>query len=67
MHGFTQFFQNDIYINDNNDKNKMIECAKHGIDLCIIDTTSQTYFKISTSEKFLKIITEIIISRSGEI
>lgn len=51
---------------NNNDKNKMIECAKHDIDLCIIDTTSQKYFKIDTSEKFLKIITEIIISRSGE-
>lgn len=51
---------------NNNDKNKMIECAKHDIDLCIIDTTSQKYFKIGTSEKFLKIITEIIISRSGE-
>ena len=38
----------------------MIECYKRQIDLCIIDTSSQKYFKERTSKKFLDIITNII-------
>ena len=43
-----------------NDKNKFYECHKHNISLCIIDTSSQKYFKEQHSQKFLNIITEII-------
>ena len=44
----------------NNDANKFQLCLQHGISMCIIDTSSQKYFKESSSIKFLNIITEII-------
>jgi hypothetical protein len=43
-----------------NDTNKFKKCLEHEISLCIIDTSSQKYFKEQTSTKFLKIITDII-------
>lgn len=43
-----------------NDNNKFQKCIQNNISLCIIDTTSQKYFKEQTSQKFLNIITEII-------
>lgn len=46
-----------------NDANKTIACYEHGIDLCVIDTTSQKYFKKSSSDKFLEIIIKIIDER----
>ena len=47
----------------NNDNRKFQACAEQGISLCIIDTSSQSYFKENTSEKFLKIIINIINSK----
>jgi hypothetical protein len=44
----------------NNDTNKFQACQEKDISLCIIDTSSQKYFKSKSSEKFLNIITEII-------
>ena len=44
----------------NNDKRKFQACLENGIELCIIDTTSQKYFKENTSLKFLNIIRDII-------
>jgi len=44
----------------NNDKNKFKLCQEHNISLCIIDTSSQKYFKENTSKKYLDIITNII-------
>lgn len=44
----------------NNDNRKFQACLEQGIELCIIDTSSQKYFKESSCEKFLKIIREII-------
>ena len=46
-----------------NDSNKFKLCIENKIDLCIIDTSSQKYFKESTSEKYLEIITNIIKDR----
>lgn len=43
-----------------NDNNKFQKCIQNNISLCIIDTSSQKYFKEQTSQKFLNIITEII-------
>lgn len=43
-----------------NDTNKFQKCIEHGISLCIIDSSSQKYFKENNSQKFLKIITDII-------
>jgi hypothetical protein len=44
----------------NNDKRKFQACIEQEISLCILDTTSQKYFKEKTSQKFLDIITNII-------
>ena len=49
----------------NNDNRKFQACLEQGIELCIIDTSSQKYFKESTSEKFLKIICEIIDKKNN--
>lgn len=48
-----------------NDNNKFLLCQKNNISLCIIDTSSQIYFKEKTSYKFLNIITNIIDVRLG--
>ena len=43
-----------------NDNNKFQRCIAEGISLCLIDTSSQKKFTEKSSEKFLKIITDII-------
>jgi len=47
----------------NNDKSKSLACHEAKIDLCIIDTSAQTYVKPSTSQKYLDIIINIINER----
>jgi len=49
----------------NNDHRKFQACAEAGISLCIIDTSGQTYFKESTSQKYLDIIISIVRDASG--
>lgn len=44
----------------NNDNRKFQACLEQGIELCIIDTSSQKYFKESKSLQFLNIILDII-------
>lgn len=44
----------------NNDNRKFQACLEQGIELCIIDSSKQKYFKESTCLPFLDIITEII-------
>ena len=44
----------------NNDHRKFQACAERGISLCIIDISGQKYFKESTSQKYLDIISDII-------
>lgn len=44
----------------NNDNRKFQACLECGIELCIIDTSQQKYFKEQTSQKFLKIICDVI-------
>lgn len=44
----------------NNDNRKYEACIEAGIELCIIDTSTQKYFKEQSSIKFLKIIQDII-------
>lgn len=44
----------------NNDQRKFQACLEKGIELCIIDVSKQKYFKESTSQQYLKIITDII-------
>lgn len=47
----------------NNDRNKYKACIDEKIDLCIIDTSQQKYFKPSSSQKYFNIITKIIQER----
>jgi len=49
----------------NNDTNKFQKCIEHQISLCIIDTSSQSYFKNVTSKKYLDIIVNIINQRTS--
>lgn len=44
----------------NNDNRKFQACLEHGIELCLIDTSSQKYFKPKSSQKYLDIITQIL-------
>ena len=44
----------------NNDDRKFQACLEKSIELVIIDTSKQTYFKDTTSKKYLDIITQII-------
>jgi hypothetical protein len=47
----------------NNDARKFQACFKQGVELCIIDTSGQKYFKESTSQKYLDIIVKVINAR----
>ena len=44
----------------NNDQRKMQACIERGIELCVIDTSHQTYFKPASSIQFLDIIVNLI-------
>jgi len=44
----------------NNDSRKFQACIERSISLCIIDTSSQKYFKEASSKKYLDIITNLI-------
>lgn len=54
------FGEDKLHQIQENDSNKFQLCIKNNISLCVIDTSSQKYFKERTSKKFLSIITEII-------
>lgn len=43
-----------------NDSNKFQKCQENDISLCVIDTSSQKYFKEQSSNKFFNIIKDII-------
>jgi len=47
----------------NNDSRKFQACLERGIELCIIDTSSQGRFSPKSSMKFLNIISSIISSK----
>ena len=57
------FGVNKLQSIQNNDNLKSKLCFEAKIDLCIIDVSKQKYFKDSTSQKYLDIITNIIDSR----
>jgi len=46
-----------------NDHRKMLACAEHGIELCVIDVSSQKYFKEQGAIEFLRLIQNIINSK----
>jgi len=49
-----------------NDVSKSKACLDAQIDLCVIDTSGQKYFKPKTSQKYLDIITSIVNKRRGK-
>lgn len=51
----------------NNDNRKFQACLEQGIELCIIDTSQQKYFKELTSKKYLDVIITIINNKSMNI
>jgi hypothetical protein len=55
--------QNKLNQIENNDKRKFQACLERGIELCIIDTSQQKYFKEKTSQKYLNIIVDLINER----
>ena len=44
----------------NNDKQKIIKCREHGIELCVIDISEVKYLNTSMKEKYKLIFTEIL-------
>ena len=44
----------------NNDNRKFQACLEKGIELCIIDTSQQKYFKEKSSKKYLNIIISVL-------
>ncbi|MDF0552678.1 hypothetical protein [Kamptonema sp. UHCC 0994] len=44
----------------NNDERKFQACLENGIELCIIDTSGFTYFKVDKAQKYLQIVTQVI-------
>lgn len=54
------FGKNKLNQTTNNDNRKFQACLERGIELCIIDTSQQNYFKIETSQKYLNIICDVI-------
>jgi hypothetical protein len=58
---YEQIFSQETFIRtQNNDKRKFQACIEQGIELCVIDTSQQKYFKEQTSQKYLNIILNII-------
>ena len=59
--------QNKLDQIQNNDNRKFQACIEKGINLCIIDTSKQKYFKEQTSQKYLDIIINIVKERISTI
>jgi hypothetical protein len=63
------FHYEPIYGNDqlqsiqNNDKRKFQACLERKIELCIIDTSSLSYFKPANAQKYLDIVCNIVNSK----
>lgn len=58
--------QNRLNQIQNNDNRKFQACIEQDIELCIIDTSRQIYFKKQSSEKYLNIIKNIVHSKGIE-
>lgn len=50
----------------NNDQRKFQACLERNIELCIIDTSKQKYFKEKTSQPFLDIIVDVISNKHAQ-
>ena len=54
------FGENKLSQIQNNDNRKFQACLERGIELCIIDSSQQKYFKEKTSQKYLNIIVNLL-------
>ena len=61
------FGENKLQKIQENDENKFQKCINNNISLCVIDTSSQKYFKEHSSQKFLNIIIEVIEKHSQQL
>ena len=61
------FGENKLQKIQENDENKFQKCINNNISLCVIDTSSQKYFKEHSSQKFLNIIIEVIENHSQQL
>jgi len=50
----------------NNDERKFAACLENEIELCIIDSSRQKYFKEQSSQEFLKIICNLIDKKTPQ-
>jgi hypothetical protein len=50
-----------------NDERKMQACHEHGIELCILDVSSVSYFKPAKVQKFLDIVISVVHSKLSRI
>jgi len=63
---YEQIFTEEKFIKtQNNDQRKFQACIEQGIELCVIDTSHQKYFKEQLSITFLSTITKIINNKLG--
>jgi len=46
-----------------NDHRKMLACAEHGIELCVLDVSHEKYFKPTKAQRFLDITANLIRSK----
>lgn len=51
----------------NNDTRKFQACLEKGIEMCIIDVSSLSYFKPANAKKFLDIVCRLIDSKMAEV
>jgi len=57
------FGKEKLVRSQSNDNRKILACSEHNIELCVIDTTSMSYFKEKSAITFLSGIKEIIQSK----
>lgn len=50
----------------NNDTRKMQACIEHSIELCIIDTSALSYFKIDKALKYYDIVVKLLTLKLAE-
>ena len=48
-----------------NDNQKIINCFKQGIELCIIDTSTCKYLNIKSKNKFYEIVKNLVVQNIG--
>ena len=59
------FSEEKLQKTQNNDQRKFQACLEKGVELCVIDASSQKYFKENTSQKYLDIITNLLEQKVG--